>query len=272
MGSLNLIFTHEKDWMLKLLLVTSLALVHWVPLAQAGDSRCPQGMNSPNGSVCVPGEGMYDEIRAIQNRTPNYLPPRDPALERMRATTELMRLDLERRIKLFQDPDVQRYLTGKWRLFPSPKGEKKGEYCHAFFSRGGVILTLAGPGGDFKGAGLIFMSADIPRPKTKEVVKVTLTQNNEPPVAVKAFNYSSPDHSFGSIAVAVPTIDALLTNMENDIRFDLQIDGKSIAKLLMHNGLAARTELRKCLSGKPYAVTQIDLLENKYPVQPASKP
>lgn len=74
--------------MLKLSLVTSLVLVHWVPLAQAGDSRCPQGMNSPNGSVCVPGEGMYDEVRAIQSRPPSYLPARDPAIDRLRAIVE----------------------------------------------------------------------------------------------------------------------------------------------------------------------------------------
>ncbi|MDP5016273.1 hypothetical protein FJR11_17870 [Anabaena sp. UHCC 0187] len=203
---------------------------------------------------------MYDEIRAIQNRPPNYLPDRDPALEKMQATTELMRSELVRRVKLFQDPDYFRYLTGKWRLFSSPKGEKKGAYCNAFFSRDGVILTLAGPGGEYKGAGLIFMSADIPRPKTQEVVKVTLTQNNEPPVTVKAFNYSNPDHSFGSIAVAVPTMDALLTNMEDVQRFDLQIDGKSIAKIMWHSGLVAKAELRKCLNGEPYAVTQIDLI------------
>ena len=117
---------------------------------------------------------------------------------------------------------------------------------------------MAGPGGDFKGAGLIFTSKNIPRPKEQEIVKVTLIQNNEPPVTVKAFNYSTPGHSFGSIAVAVPTIDALLNNMEDVQRFDLQIDGKSIAKIAWFNGFAARAEFRKCLRGEPYAVTQID--------------
>ena len=228
---------------------------------QARDSRCPQGMNSPNGSVCVPGESMHDEIKAINSRPSTYTaPPRDREGEKLEAQVRSMQLNALERAKLLNDPDYIRYLTGKWRLFPSPKGEKQGEYCNALFSRGGVILTLAGPGGDYKGAGLIFMSADIPRPKTQEVVKVTLTQNNEPPVAVKAFNYSNPDLPFGSIVVAVPSIDALLTNMEDVLRFDLQMAGKSIAKIRWHSGLAARNELRKCLSGKPYTVTHIDLL------------
>ncbi len=228
--------------------------------AQASDSRCPPGMNSPDGNVCVPGESMYDEIRAIQNRPPNFLPPRDRELEKLQATTNEMRVRVTELLKLFNDPDYIKYRTGKWKLLPSPKGEKKGQYCNIFFSKEGVILTLAGPGGDYKGAGLIFMSADIPRPKTQEVVEITLTQNNEPPVTVKAFNYSNPDHSFGSIAVAVPTIDTLLANMEDVQYFDLQIDGKSVAKITWHSGLTASAELSKCVNGKPYAVTEIDLL------------
>jgi hypothetical protein len=228
---------------------------------EAKDSRCPQGMNSPNGSVCVPGESMYDEIKAINSRPSTYTaPPRDREGEKLEAQVRSMQLNGLERAKLLNNPDYIRYLTGKWRLFPSPKSEKKGEYCNIFFSRGGVILTVAGPGGDYKGAGLIFMSADIPRPKKQEIVKVTLIQNNEPPTTVKAFNYSNPDLPFGSIVVAVPSIDALLTNMEDVQRFDLQIDGKSVAKIRWHSGLAARAELRKCLSGKPYSVTQIDLL------------
>jgi len=48
--------------------------------------------------------------------------------------------------------------------------------------------------------------------------------------------------------------------MEDVQLFDLQINGKSIAKIRWHSGLAASAELRKCVNGKPYAVTQIDLL------------
>jgi hypothetical protein len=224
----------------------------------ARDSRCPQGMNSPDGNVCVPGEGMSDEIRSIQNRRPSFLPSRDPAIDRVRFARQEAFNRLIRKLRLYNDPDYVRYMTGKWRLLSPPEGEKKGEYCSAFYSRGGTILTLAGPGGDFKGASLIFTSKDIPRPNKQEIVKVTLIQNKEPPVTVKAFNYSPPRHSFGSIAVAVPTIDALLNSIEDEQHFDLQIDGKSISKILWLRGFAARAEFRKCLSGEPYTVTQID--------------
>lgn len=217
-------------------------------------------MNSPDGNVCVPGSSMYDEIKAIQNRPPNFLPPRDREGEKLEAAVRSIQLNVQERAKLLKDPEYVRYLTGKWRLLPSPKDGKKGEYCSAFFSREGVILTLSGPGGDYKGALLVFMSADIPRPKMQEQIKVTLIQNDEPPVTTTALNHSSPSHSFGEIIMPVPTIDALLSNMEDVQRFDLQINGKSIAKIRWHSGLAASAELRKCVNGKPYAVTQIDLL------------
>ena len=125
--------------------------------AQAGDSRCPPGMNSPDGNVCVPGSSMYDEIKAIQNRPPNFLPPRDREGEKLEAAVRSIQLNVQERAKLLKDPEYVRYLTGKWRLLPSPKDGKRGEYCSAFFSREGVILTLSGPGGDCKGALLALM-------------------------------------------------------------------------------------------------------------------
>jgi hypothetical protein len=203
---------------------------------------------------------MYGEIIVIQNRIPSYLPLRDREGEKLEAEVRLLGQDALKRAKLLNDPEYVRYLTGKWRLFPSPKDGKKGEYCSAFFSREGVILTMSGPGGDYRGALLQFMSADIPRPKTQEAVQVTLTQNNVPPIKFKALNQSSPGLPFGSIIVPITTMDELLTGMEDVQSLDLQMNGKSIAKIRWHSGLAVRDELRKCLSGKPYTVTQIDLM------------
>lgn len=184
----------------------------------------------------------------------------DPEAEKLEATIDLGVSAVRQQAELLQDPNYIRYLTGIWKFFPTPEGQKKGEYCTAFFSREGVMVTLSGPGGDYKGALLTFMSADIPRPQTTETVKVTLTQNDDPPATVQAWNYSTRDLPFGSIALAVPTIEALLAGMEDVQSFDLKIAGKSIANLKWHSGLAASDELRKCLSGKPYSVTDIDLL------------
>ena len=232
------------------------------PLAEASDSRCPPGMTSPDGNVCVPGNSLHDEVNAIINRPPNVLPAPDPELERLQARTNERAAAVAAMAQLLDDPDYQRYLTGKWKLSPAPEGVNSGEFCNVYFSREGVILTLTGPGGDYKGAGMISLSADIPRPRTQQTVEVTLTQDNEAPVTVQALNYSSPGHAFGSIALAVPSMDALLDNMVDDQRFVLHLDGKQIAKVQWHSGLAARSELRRCLDGKPYTVSQIDLIDD----------
>ncbi|MEE3717220.1 hypothetical protein V2H45_10720 [Tumidithrix elongata RA019] len=221
-------------------------------------------MISNGGAGCVIDYSNYiDRSPKLSSpSTPStyiYSPPRDREAEKLEADVISLKKSAIEQARLLHDPEYIRYLTGKW-IFPSSKGAKNGEFCTAFFSRQGVILTLGGPGGDYKGASLTFMSADIPRPKKTEVVKVTLLQNDEPPITVNALNYSNPNHSFGSIVVALTAIDPVLTSMEDFQHFDLQIDGKSIAKIDWHSGLAARDELSKCLNGKPYSVTQIDLL------------
>ena len=188
--------------------------------AQAG-YLCPPG-NSTQSIICRQAASRDDEIRAIQNRPPkNYLPPRDQEGEKLEAEVRLFGADAIKRAKLLLEPDYIRYLTGTWKFLSSPKDGKKGEYCSAFFSRDGVILTLSGPGGEYKGALLQFMSAGIPRPKTQEVVQVTLTQNNVPPIKFKALNQSSPGLPFGSIIVPIKTMDALLTGMKDVQNLDL---------------------------------------------------
>lgn len=48
-----------------------LALTSLLPFAHARDSRCPPGMHSPDGNVCVPGESMHNETQNIRNRPYN---------------------------------------------------------------------------------------------------------------------------------------------------------------------------------------------------------
>jgi hypothetical protein len=47
-------------------------------LVQAKDSRCPAGMHSPNGTVCVPGESMHDEREAIRKMPGGFQQPLEP--------------------------------------------------------------------------------------------------------------------------------------------------------------------------------------------------
>lgn len=72
-----------------------------------------------------------------------------------------------------------------------------------------------------------------------------------------------PDFPFGVIALAVPTIDTALDEMEDVQSFDIQIAGRSVANTTWHSGLQVRDEFRKCLDGQPYSVTDINIVPER---------
>ena len=141
-------------------------------------------------------------------------------------------------------------MRGGWEFFQGKNGAQPGESCTAMFWRKDAIVVLSGPGGGSKRAFLTFFGKDIPSPANVKTIKVTLTQNNDVPQTVKAFNYKLPNASFGSIGLAVPTIEAALAGMEDTIRYDLVTDGKSVVNIEWYGGLAARDRLRACLSAR----------------------
>lgn len=198
----------------------------------------------------------------------------DPELAALEFQAASAMLQLQQQVELLQDPEYLKYLSGSWKLFPTStlEGATLGDYCVASFfkasmdpeaNKAPVMINLSGPGGDYKGALLTFAAEAIPKPEKIETIAVTLTQNDEPPVTVKAFNYSMPNMPFGVIAFAVPTIDEALAGMEDVQSFDVKIDGKSVAKTAWHSGLKVRDEFRKCLNGQPYSVTDIDIVPER---------
>ncbi|MDZ7963227.1 MAG: hypothetical protein RMY34_36145 [Aulosira sp. DedQUE10] len=212
-----------------------------------------------------PEDGGSDNSRS------RYYDPEFAALQFQAASAMI---NLQQQAKLLQDPKYLKYLSGSWKLFPTSRleGVKSGSYCVASFFKASmdpeaknapVMINLLGPGGNEKFALLTFAAESIPRPKTIQTITVTLIQNNDPPATVKAFNYTMPNLPFGVIAFAVPTIDAALAGIEDVQNFDVKIDGKSVAKTMWHSGLKVKDEFRKCLNGKPYSVTEIDIVPER---------
>ncbi|BAZ31103.1 hypothetical protein NIES4074_35740 [Cylindrospermum sp. NIES-4074] len=200
-----------------------------------------------------------------------YYDPKFAALQ-FQAASAL--LNLQQQAQLLQDPKYLKYLSGSWNLFPTSRleGVKSGGSCVASFFKASmdpeakyapVMINLLGPSGNEKFALLTFAAERIPRPKTIRTITVTLLQNNDPPATVKAFNYTMPNLPFGVIAFAVPTIDAALAGIEDVQHFEVKIDGKSVAKTMWHSGLKVKDEFRKCLNGKPYSVTEIDIVPER---------
>jgi hypothetical protein len=147
--------------------------------------------------------------------------------------------------------------NGYWQYFQASSKSKKGEYCTAMFSKEGMSVSIMGPGGDYKGALMMFGSLDeqnsvFPSSTNSSKVTVTLKQGNDAPVTVKAFNYTLGESQNPVIVFAVPTIEAAMEGMEDKLDFHLQYDGQNIGDIEWHSGNKAREELKKCLAGKPF--------------------
>lgn len=149
------------------------------------------------------------------------------------------------------------YKEGYWQYFQASSKAKKGEYCTAMFSKEGMSVSIMGPGGDYKGALMMFGSLDeqnsaFPRATSSSKVTVTLKQGNDAPATLKAFNYTLGESQNPVIVFAVPTIEAAMEGMEDKLDFHLQYDGQNIGDIEWHSGSKAREELKKCLAGKPF--------------------
>ena len=111
----------------------------------------------------------------------------------------------------------------------------------------GIVVTLFGPGGNYRGALLAFSplgedsAAAFPKLASGKPVRVTLAQGNIKPVTLNAIYMETGAKSPPLLAFAVPSIEALLGGMEDKWSFDVSYGGKSIANIEWHDGLRAAT-------------------------------
>lgn len=145
---------------------------------------------------------------------------------------------------------------GYWQFFQASSKAKKGESCAAMFMKEGMAVSILGPGGDYKGALMMFFSAydnpAFPTSPKLEKIKVTLKQGKDAPVTTNALNYTIGTMETPVVVFAVPTIEAALGGMDDTLDFHLQHNGQPIVDVEWHAGTMARDELKKCLAGKPF--------------------
>lgn len=166
----------------------------------------------------------------------------------------------------------EKAVAGWWEFMQASSKAGPGEYCAASFLRakrltepgkgdglkGGVAVTLFGPGGNYRGALLAFSplgtdsAAAFPKLESGKPVLVTLAQGDIKPATLNAIYVQTGPKSPPLLAFAVPSIDALMAGMEDRWSFDVSYEGKSIANIEWHDGLMARNEFKKCLAGKPF--------------------
>ncbi len=158
--------------------------------------------------------------------------------------------------RVLNNPRREKMEKGFWQFFQGKSGAKPGEFCTAVYWQKGQMISVLGPGGEYRGAMLGFIAVEpkppFPRPDNpKEIqkVKLTLTQGKDPSATITAFNRTVADFA-DEIQFAVPTIDAALAGMEDKLNFRIEYEGSKIFELEWHSGLAARDILKKCLKGE----------------------
>lgn len=99
------------------------------------------------------------------------------------------------------------------------------------------------------GALLMFTGVNIPKPRKFREIAATLTQTGEAPAKVKVFNYARDPRMgpFGTLVFAVPTMEAALAGMTDELEFAIAIDRKEVFRMAWKEGLMAGDELRKCV-------------------------
>jgi len=229
-----------------------LPLLGLLALLHAGSAQaqvaCPDGTHffggniAPDVSQCVPI--LVDDA-----------PPRKTVTEARMEALDAMddAASAWGRVALTMANDAQRkrqLMAGKWEVYQDQERAGPGEFCSALFLNPDGILRLSGPGGGYEGAMLTFWGRDIPRPAAARTVRVKLAQSDDTggPQAVTAFNYTQPgEHGWGAIAIAVPSADALLANMIDDLGFTIAIDHRQVIAIRWSNGLSARDRLKACV-------------------------
>jgi hypothetical protein len=162
----------------------------------------------------------------------------------------------ESKDRVLNNERTQKMEKGFWQFFQGKSGAKPGEYCTAVYWQKNQMISITGPGGDYKGALLGFISVEpdgpFPRPDNSsaiEKIQVTLTQGSDAPATVTAFNSTIGGMS-DEIKFAVPTIEAALAGMEDRLNFRIDFEGNKVFELEWHSALAARDTLKKCLAGE----------------------
>jgi len=210
--------------------------------------QCPPGMSvTADGKTCAAGTaavgdpaGSFDVLGNIMDTTKKEINAKEAVAK---SQEDFFKTDYYRKHK-----------EGYWSYFQASSSAKPGEFCTAMFVKEGLAVSILGPGGQYKGALMMFMplveNPDFPTSPQPRVIKVGLKQANDPQVTVGVFNMAIGAQEAPAVAFAVPTIEAALGGMDDKLDFRLSYEGKDIASIEWHSGQAARDELKKCLAAR----------------------
>ena len=171
--------------------------------------------------------------------------------ERLKKERAIEQAEHERRLR--EEPAYHDFYEGFW-LPMQEDAVAKGGPCTIHFFRKGQGVLLMGPTRDYPGGFLSFYGYFVPPAKRVKKLQLTLIQTGEAPQKVQVFNSVTPwDKKMGMVFFAVPTIEAAMAGMTDDLDFILEKDGEMLMSIKWHSGLAERDKLKSCLAAQGLA-------------------
>ena len=241
------------------LLCTALFTAIGFQAAPAFAQSCPPGMfpiggGSAGWSGCAPTYDPMQGTAVDRDPTPSWArgPSIDPLAGRIEAATTIFEMEaanytqLQRRLST--DPAFarayRRYTEGAWEHFQRTEQQQ----CAAAYSKERNIVLMFEQAGEQTGALLVFVGRKLPTPDAPQRIRAELSQNDDAqPQRVQAYSYRVPGTDYGALALAVPTIDALIGNMLDTHRFVLSVRGQQVFSVEWHGGKVASETLARCV-------------------------
>lgn len=171
--------------------------------------------------------------------------------EHERREAERAQAEHERRLR--EDAGYRDFHEGIWLPMPADAVAKGGP-CSIHFARKGQGVLIMGPTQGYPGAFLSFYGYAVPKAKAVKKIRLSLRQTGEPDQMVQVFNSITPwgekADKMGMVFFAVPTIEAAMAGMTDDLDFTLEKDGEMLMSIKWHGGIAERDKLKACLAGQ----------------------
>jgi hypothetical protein len=179
--------------------------------------------------------------------------PLQPMVESLRAVIKIQQQQLHQAAgemrTLMNDPKFQKLRNGHWTSYQEGFPTVPGEKCAASFFNMDGMLSVAGLGGYKDPALLILTGKDVPAPRREAQISATLHQSGERPQRVRVFNFKHPRTGLGTIAFAVPSLEAAVMGMDDKSEIAVEINKARIYSLTYHSGKKASASLARCAGG-----------------------
>ncbi|MFA7588419.1 MAG: hypothetical protein WCY11_19900 [Novosphingobium sp.] len=195
-------------------------------------------------------QGAHSNRRGNQAPLPSQTDPMKDRMDGLTALYDAWRAALTIQANdarsLADNPNYQKMTEGQWSYYQEGQPPRPGQKCAATFVNMNGMLSIAAMGGYKEPALLLLSGMDVPSPNKETTIRATLHQTGERPQSVRVQNFTASGMDVGTIAFAVPSLEAAALGLEDKAEIAIEVDDKRIFALNYHSGHQASARLKRC--------------------------